>query len=77
MFWLALFSGLGAGALICFAWQQRQNQQVRKMLYSYSDRPAEVTSLTPLSSVRRELKLLYEEKHALQQEIEQWKTFSI
>lgn len=72
MFWLALFSGLGAGALICFAWQQRQNQQVRKMLYSYSDRPAEVTSLTPLSSVRRELKLLYEEKHALQQEIEQW-----
>ena len=41
------------------------------MLYSYSERPDEVASFTPLSSVRRELKSLYNEKQELRKEIDQ------
>lgn len=42
------------------------------MLYSYSDRPAENTSFAPLSSVRRELKTIYNEKLELEKEVAQW-----
>lgn len=41
------------------------------MLHSYGDRPSEVPSFAPLSSVRRELKSLYAEKKDLQQEVSQ------
>lgn len=72
MLWIDLIIGFGCGSVICFFWQQRQKQQVRRMLYSYSDRPAESTSFAPLSSVRRELKTLYEDKQILRQEVEEW-----
>lgn len=42
------------------------------MLYSYSENPLENAPFAPLSSVRRELKYLYESKQELQQEAKQW-----
>lgn len=72
MLWIDLLIGSGAGGIVCFAWQQRQKQEVRRMLYSYSDRPAENISFAPLSSVRRELKTIYSEKLQLEKEVAQW-----
>ncbi|MGB2926001.1 MAG: HAMP domain-containing sensor histidine kinase [Limnothrix sp.] len=72
MFWIDLLIGFVSGGIICFAWQQRQKQEVRRMLYSYSDRPDENISLAPLSSVRRELKALYSEKNRIKAEVDEW-----
>lgn len=72
MFWIDILTGMGVATLICFAWQQRQKQQVHQMLDSYGDRPTTVPSFAPLSSIRRELKTLHEDKSYLEQEVEQW-----
>ncbi|BAW96641.1 two-component sensor histidine kinase [[Synechococcus] sp. NIES-970] len=72
MIWIPIAIGCGTAAVICFVWQQRQQQQVRKMLYSYSEHPGDELLFTPLSSIRRELKSLYEEKKKLQAELDQW-----
>lgn len=72
MFWIDLLVSLGISGIICFVWQQRQKQQIRRMLYSYGEHPLENSLFTPLSSVRRELKYLYESKQELQQDAKQW-----
>ncbi|MBV5261793.1 histidine kinase [Synechococcus moorigangaii CMS01] len=72
MIWIPVVIGCGTAAIICFIWQQRQQQQVRQMLYSYGEHPSDDLLFTPLSSIRRELKSLYEEKQELQAQLDQW-----
>ncbi|MEB3225907.1 MAG: PAS domain-containing sensor histidine kinase [Synechococcus sp.] len=72
MVWIPIIIGCGTAAIICFIWQQRQKQQVRQMLYSYGEHPSDDLLFAPLSSVRRELKSLYEEKKELRAELDQW-----
>ncbi len=72
MIWIPIIIGCGTAGIICFTWQQRQKQQVRQMLYSYGEHPSDELLFAPLSSLRRELKSLYEEKQELQAELNQW-----